>query len=388
MISPLRFIDILTRSGVDFFSGVPDSLLSSLSACIVDRLPGSDHVIAANEGAAVALCSGYHLSTGRIGCCYMQNSGLGNALNPLLSLCDEEVYGIPVLLVVGWRGEPGVRDEPQHRKQGRVTTALLEACGIPWEVLCDEEEPAFAQVGRAVSFMRENSRPYALVVRKGTFRAYEGGGRTTGSGDGLPLSREDAIRVVLDHLGQDAVVVSTTGMASRELFELREARGERHCGDFLTVGSMGHASQIALEISVRWPRRRVVCLDGDGAVLMHMGSLAICGRNAGDNFLHVVINNGAHESVGGQPTVALDVDLAGVAASAGYGTAVCVDNGGDLAAFLGSYVLRPGPYFLEVRVRKGHRPDLGRPTVSPSDNKEAFMEALRCGREDDGAVDN
>lgn len=378
MISTSSFIDRLTALGVDFFSGVPDSLLSSLSACIVDSFPKDRHIIAANEGAATALCAGYNLSTGRIGCTYMQNSGLGNAINPLLSLCDGQVYGIPVLLIIGWRGEPGVHDEPQHAKQGGVTLSLLDACEIPHEILSTGEEEALVQVERAVEFMKEQSRPYALVVRKGTFLKYESPLPGPSRGDeGLPLTREDAIRVILEHLAPSDAVVSTTGMASRELFELRESRHEGHGRDFLTVGSMGHASQIALSISLQKPHRRVVCLDGDGAAIMHMGSLAISGQNARGNFLHIVLNNGAHESVGGQPTVGLDIDLPKVASAVGYPQVKSVRTEEELSSALDLWRDAPGACFLEVKVRKGHRPDLGRPTATPTQNKQSFTAFLQ-----------
>lgn len=353
MIEVSRFVGELEKGGVGFFTGVPDSLLKSFCAWIADNRAGR-HVIAANEGAAVALAAGRHLATGEAALVYMQNSGEGNAVNPLASLADPDVYSIPMVLLVGWRGEPGVHDEPQHVKQGKITLSLLETMGIPAEVLSENEDEALLQVRRMVKLAREESRPVALVARKGAFAGYVLQSRVP---DVAPLVREKAIEEVLSTLPEDAAVVSTTGMISREVYETRERRGEGHGRDFLTVGSMGHAVMIALGIAKARPERPVFCLDGDGAVLMHMGSLAIAGQSGAANLTHIVFNNAAHDSVGGQPTVAGAIDLAAVAAACGYN--------------------RPGaPVFKEIKVAKGARKDLGRPKEPPQVNKRLFMESF------------
>lgn len=374
MIGPLFFIETLRRHGIDFYAGVPDSLLKNICACISDRIDAKHNIITANEGAAVALAAGYHLATGKIGCVYMQNSGEGNAINPLASLTDREVYGIPVLLLIGWRGRPGVHDEPQHVKQGKVTTSLLDVMGIRYEVLGKEETIAAAQIEKAVEWMRETGGVYALVVEKDTFAAYS---LADTEPAGLALGREEAIRTAASALGPKDVIVSTTGMISRELFEFRTATGESHERDFLTVGSMGHASQIALGIALEKPDRRVWCFDGDGAVLMHMGSMAIVANLAPENYVHVVFNNGAHDSVGGQPTVGLKADLPGVARAVGYKSVFSVEDKDSLSAVLCRAKDLVGPVFIEVRVRKGNRKDLGRPTTTPVQNKEALMAFLK-----------
>lgn len=374
MISPSYFYQSLQKQGAGFFSGVPDSLLKNLCAYITDYSQKKDHIIAANEGAAVGIAAGYHLATGKIPVVYMQNSGLGNTVNPLLSLMDKEVYHIPVLLLVGWRGEPGVKDEPQHVKQGKATLPLLEAMRIKTEILVEDEESLEEQVGRCFSYMHETGEPYALIVRKGTFSEYK---LMDSSAPHLPLSREDAIRIVAGSISQEGIVVSTTGMISRELFEYREAVSESHERDFLTVGSMGHASQIALGLALNAPTRKVYCFDGDGATFMHMGSLGIVGSQSPRNYYHVVFNNGAHDSVGGQPTIGFKVDLPGIARHCGYVTVLSVDNEEGLREVARSFPFLPAPVFLEIKVRKGARKDLGRPTVSPVENKKKLMYFLK-----------
>jgi phosphonopyruvate decarboxylase len=374
MISPKCFFDELKSHQIDFYTGVPDSLLKNLCAYITDNLPSKQHIIAANEGGAVGLAAGYHLATGRIPVVYMQNSGLGNTVNPLMSLTDKLVYNIPVLLVVGWRGEPGVKDEPQHRKQGIVTLPMLETMGIKHEVLVDDEDALPAQIGRAVDYMRTTGEAFALIVRKGTFDTYK---LQSQSVSALSLTRERAIEIVAAHVSCRDVIVSTTGMISRELFEYRTAMNQGHQQDFLTVGSMGHASQIALGIAINKPDRKVYCFDGDGATIMHTGNMAIIGTVAPDNYYHIVFNNGAHDSVGGQPTVGLKVDIPALAASVGYKTVVSVDNESDLIEQLSGLQQKEAPLLLEIKVKRGARADLGRPTTTPIENKDALMQFLR-----------
>lgn len=374
MISPKFFIDTLSSYGIDFFAGVPDSLLKNICAYIADNKDARHNVIAANEGAAIGLAAGYHLATGNIGVVYMQNSGEGNIVNPLASLTDKEVYNIPVLLLIGWRGRPGIHDEPQHIKQGKVTTGILNTMGVNFDVLCKEEDNAAKQIAKAVKAMKETGEVYALVIEKDTFEDYK---LQSVEKNDLTMSREEAIQTVAAALGEKDVVVSTTGMISREIFEYRVRQGEGHERDFLTVGSMGHASQIALGIAMEKNDRKVWCFDGDGATLMHMGSMAIVASMSPANYVHVVFNNGAHDSVGGQPTVGLKIDLPAVARAVGYKDALTVDSKESLADALGKLRSIEGPVFLEVKVKKGNREDLGRPTTTPIENKNALMEFLR-----------
>lgn len=374
MIRPSFLIDELARRGTDFFAGVPDSLLKSLCAYMADNLPAKNNIIAANEGGAVGLAAGHHLATGSIPAVYMQNSGEGNVINPLASLTDELVYGIPLLLLIGWRGKPGVHDEPQHAKQGLVTLSLLEAMGIPYAVMSKEEEGLKDQLDKAYAYMNERRGAYALVIEKDSFEPYA---LQNISSSDLALGREEAIKMVAAAADESDCIVSTTGMISRELFEHRAAEGMGHERDFLTVGSMGHASQIALGIALEKPGRRVWCFDGDGALIMHMGSLAITGSLGPDNFVHVLFNNGAHDSVGGQPTAGLLINAPAIALAAGYRAAVSVSTIEELQKELPRIKTARGPVMLEIKVKKGNRKDLGRPTTTPKENKEGFMGFLR-----------
>ena len=373
MISPKFFYDTLASYGIDFYAGVPDSLLKNLCAYITDHADAAHNIIAANEGAALGLAAGHYLATGQPACVYMQNSGEGNIINPLASLTDQEVYNIPVLLLIGWRGRPGVHDEPQHVKQGKVTTGLLNVMGLNYEVLSKEEDKAAKQIDKAAKALA-NKEVFALVIEKDTFDDYK---LQNVEVNNLTMSREEAIQTVAAALDEKDCIVSTTGMISRELFEYRAAMNQGHERDFLTVGSMGHASQIALGISLAQPERRVWCFDGDGAAIMHMGSMAIVANKAPKNYVHVVFNNGAHDSVGGQPTVGLKIDLPAVAKAVGYNHIYSVETKEYLKELLEKLKTQEGPIFLEVKVKKGNRKDLGRPTTTPIQNKDALMSFLK-----------
>lgn len=373
MIRPEFFIEALREKGIDCFAGVPDSLLKNICAYITDHFDAAHNIIAANEGAAVGLAAGHYLATGQPACVYMQNSGEGNIINPLASLTDQEVYNIPVLLLIGWRGRPGVHDEPQHVKQGKVTTGLLNVMGVNYEVLSKEEDKAAKQIDKAANALA-NKEVFALVIEKDTFEDYK---LQNVEENDLTMSREEAIQTVAAALGEKDCIVSTTGMISRELFEYRAAMNQGHERDFLTVGSMGHASQIALGIALAQPERRVWCFDGDGAAIMHMGSMAIVANKAPKNYVHVVFNNGAHDSVGGQPTVGLKIDFPAISQALGYKTINTVVNKEELEVVLSYIKKAEGPVLLEVKVKKGNRKDLGRPTTTPVQNKESLMSFLK-----------
>ena len=353
MVDVNKFVEALQSCGIAFFTGVPDSLLKSFCAYVTDNC-GDNHVIAANEGGAVGLAAGHYLATGKPALVYMQNSGQGNAVNPLCSLVDPDVYSIPMVLLVGWRGEPGVKDEPQHVKQGKVTVSLFETLGIPTEILPDDDESAADVTRKMVEKAKTESRPVALIVCKGLFAEYKLQNKKP---DIAALPREQAIEDVLRALPPDAVVVSTTGMISREVYETRERLGQDHSCDFLTVGSMGHASMIAMGVAKAQPNRKVYCLDGDGASIMQMGNMAFVGCSGCENLTHIVFNNAAHDSVGGQPTVGGAIELPAIADACGYN--------------------QPGhPVFKMILVAKGSRKDLGRPKEPPQVNKALYMKTL------------
>lgn len=376
MIRPEFFYNLLHKHETVFFTGVPDSLLKNFCAYLTDTVKNCNHIIAANEGCALGLAAGHYFATGHVPLVYMQNSGLGNTVNPLLSLADREVYSVPILLVIGWRGEPNVPDEPQHIKQGRVTCALLDAMEIPYAILETDEEKAAIQIADAYKAIKEKSMPFALVIRKGTFDSYT---LQTDQVESAYMSREEAIETIIMHAPENACFVSTTGMASRELYELRAKHSLDHAKDFLTVGSMGHASQIALGIALSRPHKSIFCIDGDGAAIMHLGALTTIGTQKPKNMVHFVLNNAAHDSVGGQPTTGRKIDLCAIARACGYTQTASVATPDELIAAMYECTKKTsdGVFFFEVIVSKGARADLGRPKSSPIENKKAFMEYLR-----------
>ena len=366
-----RFCESL---GADFYTGVPDSQLKALCNYLMDTygVDGKHHVIAANEGNCTALAAGYHLATGKTPVVYMQNSGEGNIINPVASLLNEKVYAIPMIFVIGWRGEPGVHDEPQHVYQGEVTLRLLENMDIRYFVVgkdTSDDEVAAAMADFEKDLAR--GKQVAFVVRKGAL-SFD---KKISYRNNHTLNREEVIRHITSFSGTDPIV-STTGKASRELFEIREANAQGHGFDFLTVGSMGHSSSIALGVALQKPETTVWCIDGDGAALMHMGAMAVIGNQNPRNLVHVVLNNGAHETVGGMPTVADSVDLVGIAKACGYPYAVSVSDESALDNELRVAKNRGALSFIEVKCALGSRDDLGRPTTTPVENKQKFMEHL------------
>lgn len=370
MVSPELFIRTLESNGVKFYAGVPDSLLKNVCAYITDNSSIENNLITANEGTAIGVAAGHYLATRELPLVYMQNSGLGNTVNPLLSLADEKVYSIPMILMIGWRGEPGVHDEPQHVKQGEVTLPLLDTMGIPYLVLSDDETVAASQIGKIVTDCKNLGRPHAIVIKKGTFGSYKLQNKASNDN---PLCREEALKLVTGLLPKDAIVVSTTGKLSRELYEYRDEMKESHEKDFLTVGSMGHSSSIALGIALVRPDRKVCCFDGDGAFIMHMGALTNIGNLKPQNYIHVLFNNGAHESVGGQPTLGFNINVEAIARACGYTHAVSVNNESDIKKAISEALSNRGPSLVEIKVSINSRDNLGRPKTTPQQNKEAFM---------------
>lgn len=358
----------------DFYTGVPDSQLRTLCDFLMNRygIDPHHHLIAANEGNCTALAAGYHLATGKIPVVYLQNSGEGNIINPVASLLNDKVYAIPCVFIIGWRGEPGLHDEPQHIYQGEVTVKLLEDMNIQLFVIgketTDEEVAEMMYTFRKVL---ATGKSVAFVIRKGALTCDSKGIYNNEN----KMSREDIIRHIVKVSGDDPII-STTGKASRELYEIREANGQGHQYDFLTVGSMGHSSSIAFGIAINKPETKIWCVDGDGAVLMHMGAMAVIGAHSPDNMVHIIINNGAHETVGGMPTVADAIDLAGVAKACGYPYTVCVDNFEDLDRELTAAKQRRELSLVEVKCSIGARDDLGRPKTTAIENKQKFMEYI------------
>lgn len=359
----------------DFFTGVPDSLLRPLCDYIIEEKGiSSNHVIAANEGNCAALAAGYYLATSRIPIVYLQNSGIGNIINPVVSLMNEEIYGIPCIFFVGWRGEPEIKDEPQHSYQGKITIKLLEDVGITTFVLGgDTTEENLGNFLRNSKQILKQGKQVAFVFRKGTL---EGGAYKNNYGNAYQLLREEAISCITE-ISKGDIIVSSTGKISRELFEIRERERQPHCYDFLTVGSMGHSSSIALGIAMEKVNTRIWCLEGDGSFLMHMGAAGVIGNIKPNNFIHVVFNNESHESVGGMPTVAATINLCGVALECGYHNVYCIDTIQKLKDVLKKVVVENILTFIEIKVRIGSREDLGRPTIVVGDNKKAFMEYLQ-----------
>ena len=374
MISPKFFIDKLEENNINFFTGVPDSLLKNICAYIEDNKDENHNIIAANEGAAMGLATGHYLATGEIPVVYMQNSGEGNIINPLASLTDKEVYNIPILLIIGWRGRPGVHDEPQHIKQGKVTLPLLETMEIKYTILSKDENEFTNQLNDVIEYMAKTKESFAFVVEKDTFEDYKL--QNNQQYENLEMSREEAIQIVANSLDENTVIVSTTGMISRELFEYRANSNQTHEKDFLTVGSMGHASQIALGIALEKSNHKIYCFDGDGAAIMHMGSMAIIGSKHPENYIHIIFNNGAHDSVGGQPTVGLQINIPEIAKALNYKKVFSIKDRMSLKEVLNKINDEKGPIMLEIQVKKGNRKDLGRPTTTPIQNKESLMKFL------------
>ena len=389
MIEPKKFYHNLVEHEFDFFAGVPDSLLKELCLCIQEQCDGKRHIISANEGNAIAMAAGYHVATGKYGVVYMQNSGQGNAVNPLLSLTDEAVYEIPMLLIIGYRGEPGKKDEPQHAKQGILTLPILETLGMEYQILTDHFEE---QIAYCRQYVEREKKTIALVVKKDSFETYQGEAVATSvtkvnegkecriqkpesPHSSYELTRERALEIILEHAGEEDFFVSTTGKSSREIYEIRERRKEGHDRDFLTVGSMGHASSLALGMSL-FSNKTLYCIDGDGAFIMHMGGLAVAIQNAGKNFKYILINNGCHESVGGQPTIAGQLDMVSVLTGFGFRKVLEATNENQICEGM-EWLQKEEKCAMVVMTNALSRKDLGRPAEAPKDNKEAFQRRLR-----------
>ncbi len=368
MIDVKEFYNELLKNNIDFFTGVPDSLLKEICAYIALKTPKNKNIITSNEGGAISLATGYQIATKKIPMIYMQNSGIGNAVNPLMSLADKEVYSIPMLLLIGWRGEPGTKDEPQHIKQGRITQEMLNSMEIPVFIL-----DQFSDYQKVIKNSVENavrlSCPVAILVRKGSFSEF----KIDSGKDRFNVSREEALEEIIKYIPQNSIIVSTTGMLSRELFELREKYNQSHKTDFLTVGSMGHTSQIALGMALAKPDKNVFCFDGDGSAIMHLGNYAIAGNIGLSNFKIILFNNGAHDSVGGQPTIGHNVDFNRIVEGLNFKSFGSIKDKNEIKKLIPEFIKNDSCSFVEIKIKKGARKDLGRPTLSPIQNKELLI---------------
>lgn len=366
-----KFVEII---GANFFTGVPDSQLKALCNYLMNKygIDKNHHIIAANEGNCTALAAGYHLATGKIPVVYMQNSGEGNIINPVASLLNDKVYAIPEIFIIGWRGEPNVHDEPQHIYQGKITLKLLEDMDIEYFVISKETETQeIIKQMEHFNKILESGKSVAFVVKKGALSYSE----KVEYSNSNQMTREEIIEHIVK-ISKEDPIISTTGKASRELFEIREKYNQSHQYDFLTVGSMGHSSSIALGVALNTPNKKIWCIDGDGAVLMHMGAMALIGANKPKNLIHIIINNSAHETVGGMPTVANEINICEIAKGCGYKNVVCVDNFENLDKELQNAKNTKELYLIEVKSSIGARENLGRPTISPQKNKDSFMKNL------------
>ena len=378
MVSCEELFNVFNKKGITFFSGVPDSTFKDWMK-FLSRHHGEKltNIMACNECEAIAIVSGHYLATGKIGVVYMQNSGEGKTVNPLTSLCDPDVYSIPLIMMIGWRGEPGKKDEPQHKKMGRVMIPLLESLEVPYEIMPDEIGKAETVIASMVDISQDRKTPVALIIKRNTFEKYDLENMdVSGSSREDSMDREDAITVIVDNLADDEIIVSTTGKTSRELFEYRVQRSEEP-RDFYTVGSMGCAASIANGIALSKQNRKVLIFDGDGAVLMQMGSLATIGYYQAKNLYHILFDNNSYESTGGQPTTANKLDFEKIAIGCNYMRAVTVKTKAELMDAVNNLKNIEGPYMIIVKVRKGSRKNLGRPTKTPIENKEEFMKRFK-----------
>ncbi len=362
---------IFQKNGLNFFSGVPDSTFKGWTS-FLDQNPDLEHIIAVNECEAISMAAGYHLATGKIGVVYMQNSGEGDIVNPLTSLCDREVYSIPLIMMIGWRGEPGKKDEPQHKKMGKMTLELLDVLGVPYKVIQESLSEVEKSISELEGIARRENIPVAMIIQEGLIEDYTAGKESMK----LEMNREAAIKRIVDNISDKDIVISTTGKTSRELFEYRRLKGQATM-DFYTVGSMGCSSSIGFLVARKKPEQRVFVFDGDGAALMQLGSFATIGHYKPKNFYHIIFDNNSYDSTGGQPTVSETVDFEKIALACGYKHTKTVEKSSELESFIKNIDSHRGPTLLVIKVNKGSRKDLGRPDKTPIENKKMFMDFLK-----------
>lgn len=367
------FYNQMTERGFDFFTGLPDSLLTDLIQCISEKHDPRKYVIGANEGTSMGLATGWHLATKKYPVLIMQNSGLGNIVNPFLSLVDPRVYKIPMLLLLAWRGEPGKKDEPQHKVQGEVMTSLLSDLGITYEVLPDFEEGSASALDLAKSHLQNKGSPFAFLIRRSTFLPYK---RKEDVPSKYELSREEALDFLVDHIGKFDAIISGAGLTSRELLEFRDSRGPVLGQDFYCLGAKGHASSIAMGVALAKPSKMVYILDGDGSFFMHMGAAPQIGARKLSNLRHIIFNNHVHESAGGMPSAGDCIDFVKLAQGSGYTYAGSASTKQEIKQHLDNMKNLNGSGLLEIKIRSFTRKDLKQLRVDPKDNKDQFMKFL------------
>ncbi len=369
---PQNLYKFLKKNNIDFYTGVPDSLLKDFCFCVSEKSKKENHIIAANEGSAMAIATGYNLATKKIPVVYLQNSGLGNLINPLLSLADKKVYSIPMLVIVGWRGQPGTKDEPQHKTQGLITKKLISVLNKKYKIIDGNQKLDFKKIKSAILTIKKTQEPCFLIVKKNTFEKY----KKYIKKDSHLMSRERAIEIIIKNFKKNYKIISTTGMISRELYEIRKKQNQKLKNDFLTVGSMGHASQIALGVAIK-SKKKIICLDGDGSFIMHMGGISTIGSLNLKNFIHIVLNNYAHDSVGGQETSSVTSNLSEIALACSYNKVFSnINDEKKLENTLKLINKFNGPILMEIIVKKGSRKNLGRPKESPIQNKKIFVKNI------------
>jgi len=369
---PQNLYNFLKKNNIDFYTGVPDSLLKDFCFYVSDKSKKGNHIVAANEGSAMAIATGYNLVTKKIPVVYLQNSGLGNLINPLLSLTDKKVYSIPILVIVGWRGQPGEKDEPQHQTQGLITKKLISVLNKKYKIIDGNQKSDFKKIKSAILTIKKTQEPFFLIVKKNTFNKYKINKKI----DSSLMIREEAIEIIINNFKKNYKIISTTGMISRELYEIRKKHNQKLQNDFLTVGSMGHASQIALGVALK-SKKKIICLDGDGSFIMHMGGISTIGSLKLKNFIHIVINNYAHDSVGGQETSSVTSNLSKIALACSYNKVFPnINDKKKLNNALKLIRKTNGPILMEVIVKKGSRKNLGRPRETPIQNKKIFIKNI------------
>jgi len=374
MISCKKFFEILEDYNFTFFTGIPDSTFKDLMKFLADNNSKElKNIVACNECEAIALASGYHLATNRIGIVYMQNSGLGKAVNPLTSLCDPDVHSIPILLMIGWRGEPGKIDAPQHKKMGKITLPLLDTLQIPYSILEPDLSVVKNELVKAINYFNDNKGPYAFIFQRGFFKDYE---MKFKQSNRYNLTAKEVIQLIMDNLNHKEIIVSTTGYITRELYEYRESKNKDHHKSFYNIGSMGCASSIGLSIALHKPKNRVIVFDGDGAAIMQMGAFTTIGKNSPTNFVHIILDNEAHESTGGQPTNSPNVDFVNVALASNYKWSTRVETSEELLKSIDNIKNRKGPILILIKIKISSRSELKRPTKNPKEYKEGFMRYL------------
>ena len=355
MINVNKLFKFLNKKGINFYSGVPDSILKS-SKTYLEKRKKRQHIIAANEGSAIAACVGYFLSTGKLSCAYLQNSGLGNAINPIISIAHKKVYSIPILLMIGWRGSPGIKDEPQHLAKGEITPKLLKLLNIKFCILNNKKD--FIKLDKLINFSKKKKVVVACLIKKNVLKSDNK--EKINHVFNSDIKRENFIEILLNSINKKTKLISTTGYVSRELYQLRKKYYLKKGQDFYMVGGMGHASMVALGVSLH-TNKQVICLDGDGSAIMHMGSLTNIGNFANSNYKHILLNNFSHESVGGQKTFSENVNFASIATGAGYKKYFYINKRKNIKNILRKFLKTKGPSFLEVVIKTGSIKQLLRP---------------------------